>query len=79
MATKRKASSPQADIIVGLPNLQDYIGMINRVSTASSDSEARQWYDLRELLSDLYTQLQHQDDVRVRRFGARGRAKPHLV
>ncbi|MBI5209952.1 MAG: hypothetical protein HY927_08270 [Elusimicrobia bacterium] len=75
MPTKPKSQSPHQRIIVGLPNLQDNIRMVRRLSNAAAESEQTRWTDLEDLLSELYTQLQHQKQVTVYRFGSRDRYK----
>ena len=49
--------------------------MVNRAVAGASEPDLQHWRDVRDLLSDLYTQLQHQDQVTVRRIGGRNRSK----
>lgn len=75
MGSKSKLVSPHPRIIVGLPNLQDQIGMINRVTDTASDLELERWEDMRELLSELYSQLQRQKQVTVYRLANKKESK----
>lgn len=75
MGSKSKSISPQPRIIVGLPNLQDQIGMINRVTDTASDLELERWEGMRELLSELYSQLQRQKQVTVYRLANKKESK----
>ena len=58
-------------IVVGLPDLQDQIRMVDRLSGTAAEPELGRWGGLGSLLSELYTQLQHQKQVTVYRFGSR--------
>ena len=75
MANKNKSRTPHLRIIVGLPNLQDQIRMVNRLSGMAAEPELARWDDLGNLLSELYIQLQHQKQVTVYRFGCKNRSK----
>ena len=75
MLTKTKSHSPHLRIVVGLPNLQDQIRMVDRLSGRAVEPDLARWDDLARLLSELYAQLQHQKQVTVYRFGNRGRLK----
>jgi len=75
MANKTSTSSPHARIIVGLPNLQDQIGMINQVAATASEPDLGRWTDVAELLSDLYSQLQRQKQVTVYRLANKNQVK----
>lgn len=75
MPNKTKPRTSHARIVVGLPNLQDQIRMVNRLAGASVEPEVERWEDIGQLLSDLYTQLQQQKQVTVYRFGNRNRSK----
>ncbi|MFH2201995.1 MAG: hypothetical protein ABIJ96_02665 [Elusimicrobiota bacterium] len=77
--TKTKMRSPHPRIVVGLPNLQDQIGMVNRVIGKSADPELERWEDVGELLAELYSQLQHQKQVTVYRIGNKNQAKIRAV
>ena len=70
-----KPRAPHARIVVGLPNLQDQIRMVDRLSGKAAEPALARWDDLARLLSELYTQLQHHKQVTVYRFGNRGRLK----
>lgn len=76
-ASARKPSphEVQPRIVVGLPNLQDQIRMVDRLAEKASEPELERWEDLSQLLADLYSQLQQQKQVTVYRFGNRARTK----
>jgi hypothetical protein len=77
MATKAKTNSdtPHSKIVVGLPNLQDQIGLINRVSNLANEVDSERWEDVKDLLSDLYSQLQRQKQVTVYRLANKNQTK----
>jgi hypothetical protein len=60
---------------VGLPNLQDQIGMVNRAIGKATDPELERWEGMGELLAELYSQLQHQKQVTVYRLGNKNQTK----
>lgn len=62
-------------IVVGLPNLQDQLRMVDRLVAKASEPELERWEDLSELLAELYSQLQQQKQVSVYRIGNRNRTK----
>lgn len=72
-----KTSSAHPRIVVGLPNIQDQIRMINRAAAKATEQEQERWEDVKNLLAELYSQLQRQDRVTVYRHAKRGSAKPH--
>ena len=67
METKTKSPSPHMRIVVGLPDLQHQIRMVNRLTSAASEPELQRMKDLGHLLCELYAQLQHQKHVLVYR------------
>jgi len=73
--TKEKTRSPHLKIVVGLPNLQDQIRVLNRLSGSASEPEQQRLTDLGHLLAELYSQLQHQKQVTVFRIGGKDQAK----
>jgi hypothetical protein len=75
MAEETKLRSPHMRITVGLPNLQDQLRLVDRLSRTADEHEVEGWEDLGHLLNDLYTQLQHQKQVTIYRIGNRNRAK----
>ncbi|MBI5623426.1 MAG: hypothetical protein HY924_06595 [Elusimicrobia bacterium] len=75
MPAKPKASQAHSRIIVGLPNLQDQLRMVDRHAGKAPEVELERWEGLRTLLSELYTQLQYQKQVRVYRLGHRSQSK----
>jgi hypothetical protein len=79
METNTKSQGPHPRIVVGLPNLQDQIRMVNRVSGTADEPDLGRWGDLGNLLSELYIQLQHQDRVTVHRFGTKNCSPANAV
>ena len=75
MAAKIGSDTPHAKIVVGLPNLQDQIGMINKVSNLANDVDSVRWEDMKDLLSELYSQLQKKKQVTVFRLNNRNETK----
>jgi hypothetical protein len=75
MPAKTKVSPAHLRIVVGLPNLQDQLRMVDRHAGRAPEVEAERWEGLRNLLSELYTQLQYQKQVKVYRMGHRGQSK----
>ncbi len=71
MASVHKSQSPHPRIIVGLPDIQDHIRMVNRLSATATEPELGRWDGLGNLLCELYAQLQHQKQVTIYRFGSR--------
>lgn len=72
METKGKTSSPHPRIVVGLPNIQDQIRMINRAAGTATEQEQERWEDIKTLLGELYAQLQRQEKVTVYRASKKG-------
>lgn len=75
MGNKTKSRMPHLRIIVGLPNLQDQIRMINRITGTATEPELERWEDIGQLLSELYTQLQQQKQVTVYRLANKNQLK----
>jgi len=75
MAEEKKIHSPHMRITVGLPNLQDQLRLVDRLSRKVDEHEIEYCIDLGRLLTDLYTQLQHQKQVTVYRLGNKSRTK----
>ena len=71
----KKPRAPHERIVVGLPNLQDQLRLVDRLCGGADEPELTRWSDLAKLLADLYSQLQHQKQVTVYRFGQRGHLK----
>lgn len=69
MQTKQKpqqrSPSPHARIVIGLPDLQHQIRMINKLSANASEPELQRMKELAHMLCELYAQLQHQKQVLV--------------
>jgi hypothetical protein len=75
MGNKTTSHTSQARITVGLPNLQDQIRMVNRITGTATEPELEHWEDIGQLLSELYTQLNRQKQVTVYRLGNRSKSK----
>ena len=71
MTKKTRSRTPHLRIVVGLPDLQDQIRLVDRHIGTASQPELARWDDLGKLLSELYTQLQHQRQVTVYRGGGK--------
>ncbi len=71
MANMNKSQGPHPRIIIGLPDIQDQIRMVNRLSATAAEPELGRWGDLGNLLCELYTQLQHKKQVTIYRFGSK--------
>ena len=69
MAGTNKSQGPHPRIVVGLPDIQHQIRMVNRLSATAEEPELGRWGELGNLLSELYIQLQHQKQVTIYRFG----------
>lgn len=78
METKIKPISAHPRIVVGLPNIQDQIRMINRAAGTATEQEQERWADVKDLLAELYAQLQRQDRVTVYRVGKRDQHKARV-
>lgn len=50
--------------------------MVDRHAGRAPEVEQERWEGLRNLLSELYTQLQYQKQVKVYRLGHRSQSKP---
>jgi hypothetical protein len=71
IAAKSKSQGQYPRIMVGLPDIQDQIRMINRLSATAAEPDLGRWNELGELLSDLYSQLQSKKQVTVYRYGSK--------
>ena len=68
MASTSRAQGPHQRIVVGLPDIQDHIRMVQRLSASAVEPESGRWESLGNLLCELYAQLQHKKQVTVYRF-----------
>jgi hypothetical protein len=71
MASMNKSQGQHPRIVVGLPDIQDQIRLVKRLSATASEPELGRWGDLGNLLFELYTQLQHQKQVTIYRCGSK--------
>jgi hypothetical protein len=69
MSSINKSQGPHPRIVVGLPDIQDQIRMVNRLSATATEPELGRWDGLGNLLCELYAQLQHKKQVTIYRFG----------
>jgi hypothetical protein len=76
MASSSRAQGPHPRIIVGLPDIQDHIRMVRRLSAAAAEPEQGRWDGLGDLLCELYAQLQHKKQVTIFRFGSKSSSAP---
>jgi len=72
MASMSKSREPHPRIVVGLPDIQHQIRMVNRLSKTADEPELGRWGDLANLLCELYVQLQRQKQVTIYRFKSDG-------
>lgn len=75
MENRTKSRMPHLRIVVGLPNLQDQIRTVNRITGTATEPELERWEDIGQLLSELYAQLQRQKQVTVYRLAIKNRRK----
>jgi len=72
---KNGSTSLHPKILVGLPNIQDQLRLVDRLASAASEPELSVWKDLGDMLAELYSQLQSQDHVTVNRLSKRSQSK----
>lgn len=70
-----KPRGPHQRIILGLPDIQKQLLLVNRLVGQAGDTERDPLENLGDFLSELYTQLQHQKQVTIYRFGSKTRSK----
>ncbi len=73
--TKIKPSSSHSRIVLGLPDIQKQLLLVNRLTGQAGDHERDPLENLADLLSELYAQLQHRKQVTIYRFGSKTRSK----
>ncbi len=79
MSAKMKQGTPLPRITVGLPDIQDQIRLIDRLSrNAADDGDRGRLKDLAELLSEVYAQFQHRKQITIHRFLSRTQSKYDL-
>ena len=71
-----KSHTSHPHIVVGLPNIQDHIRMVNRISATAAEQESGRWDGLGNLLCELYAQLQHKKQVTIYRCGNKSASSP---
>ncbi|MCX5795654.1 MAG: hypothetical protein NTY77_09190 [Elusimicrobia bacterium] len=76
MANSDKAQGPHCRIVVGLPDIQDQLRLVDRLSASASEPELGRLNCLGNLLSELYAQLQHKKQVTIFRFGSKSTTNP---
>lgn len=72
---KNASTSLHPKILIGLPNIQDQLRLVDHQASAASEPELATWKDLGDLLAELYSQLQSQHHVKVHRFSQRSKSK----
>ena len=75
MVVKTKAYTAHPRIVLGLPDIQKQLLLVRRMTNQAGDMERESLENLGELLSELYSQLQHQKQVTLYRFGSKSRSK----
>ncbi|HAH05730.1 MAG TPA: hypothetical protein DCM05_04255 [Elusimicrobia bacterium] len=75
MAKTKKLANPHMKIVVGLPDIQDQLRLVNRSRDKADEHEAPRWASLGLLLEELYVQLEHQKKVVVYRLTNKSRSK----
>lgn len=75
MPEKTKSSQARTRIVLGMPDIQDQLLLIDRLVAKASDSERKPLENLGEFLSDLYSQFQHRKSLTIYRFGSKSRTK----
>ena len=79
MPVKTKMRTPHQRIVLGLPDIQNQLRVIDQLSRQASERDRRPLEDLGELLSEFYTQLQHQKQITVYRFGSKTKTKADII
>ena len=64
---KQANPEPRPGILVSLPDLQDQIRLVNRVSGTATEPELEVWEEIGQLLSDIYVELQGKREVILHR------------
>ena len=75
MPGKIKPNQSHARIILGLPDIQKQLRLIDKLALDAGDIERDPLENLGKLLSELYAQLQHHKQVTIYRFGSKSRSK----
>ena len=70
-----KSPSPHAKIVIGLPNLQDQIRLVDRLAVNADEAQLERLRVLGHFLAELYAQLQQQKQVTFLRFSAKSRLR----
>ena len=79
MTNMNKSQGPHPRIIVGLPDIQGQLRMVDRLSATAAEPELGRWSDLANLLSELYIQLQHKKQVTIYRSGSKNSSTAHAA
>ncbi len=75
MGEKIRTQSQHPRIVLGLPDIRKQLLLVNRLAHQAGDMERDPLENLGNLLSELYSQLQHQKQVTIYRFGSKTRSK----
>lgn len=72
---KNDSTSLDLKILVGLPNIQDQLRLVDRQVSGAREPDLATWKDLGNLLAELYSQLQSRQRVTIHRFSQRSKTK----
>lgn len=75
MPKKNKPHHSHLRIVLGLPDIQKQLLLVNRMARQAGEMERDPLENLGNLLSELYAQLQHQKQVTIYRYGSKTRTK----
>ncbi|MBI4422490.1 MAG: hypothetical protein HY554_02115 [Elusimicrobia bacterium] len=74
MATKPRANQTYPRIVIGVPDIQKQLLLVDRLAQRAGDAEREPLETLATFLADLYSRLQHQKNVTIYRFGSKTRS-----
>jgi hypothetical protein len=78
MPEKTKPRFSSQRITLGLPDIQEQLRVIDHLTRKASDNDRRHLEDLGTLLSEFYSQLQHQKQITIYRFTSRTKSKSDM-
>lgn len=65
-------------ITLGLPDIQKQLRVIDQLTRKANENDRGTLEDLGTLLSEFYSQLQHQKQITIYRFSSRTRSKSDM-
>ncbi|MBI3552902.1 MAG: hypothetical protein HY077_10330 [Elusimicrobia bacterium] len=68
-------NNPHPRIELGLPDIQRQLVLVKRMIDSAVDHERQPLQDLGNMLSELYSQFQHQKQITVYRYSAKSRSR----